>query len=472
MKTKNSPLLSDYAIAYTWRQLAQRAGLSGEELVAACFDKLGLSVRYATPDPDQVDKVAINVVPCSPSAWWYILEQSPHSLDWVPVQETIPKGTNLPFEDLIPVLFWGHGYEDGSKPFVEKRQNGTVVFYADILAATFFMLSRWEEMVVDTRDEHDRFPSTASVAYKQDFLDRPIVDEYAMILREWIKVLLPDWDPDERSFSVKLSHDIDAIRRFNNGYSLVRTLGGDILKRCSLILAYKSGWDALKEIITQKGSYYINIYLLAELSKKYGLEESAFYFMADGPDRFRAGYDPRDTLLQSVFNYLNENNFEIGFHPGYDTYGKPGLLYEEKVRLESAVGKKITGGRQHFLRFKVPETWQHWEQIGMGYDSTVGYADHEGFRCGTCYSFRPFDIAQDRPLDLLEIPLVVMDGTLLRYQKYTLEESKKHILALAVRCKQVKGNFTMLWHNTSLQGEWYLWGLMYQDIIRQLACWL
>jgi hypothetical protein len=453
-----SPLTGE-AVDYSWRELLARAG--------GTIDELPIDVIY--DDPEGSKESSIVVKPCTTKDWEELLEQELESLHWFPISEVIPGGASLPFERYVPVLFWGNEVRDRCRPFAELESNRTVVFNVDIIATTFFMLSRWEETLVTVRDEHDRFPATASVAYKQGFLDRPIVDEYALILREWIKVLLPDWKPKRQLFSIKLSHDIDHIRRFRSLFQLIRILGGDVIKRFSPTLALENGLDAINQFGKNRGSYLSNIYWLAELSRRCGLENSAFYFMTDGPDRVGAGYNLDDPLLQPVFDNLYDNNFEIGLHPGYDTYDDPIRLAAEKDQLESVSGRWVKGGRQHFLRFKVPDTWRHWEQVGMEYDSTVGYADHEGFRCGTCHPFKPFDIEQNRVINLTEIPLIVMDGTLCDYRDMSPEQGMKRILGLAEKCKQVEGVFTLLWHNSSFQGRWRGWAPMYQNVIKTLT---
>src|SRR5690606_31890778 len=159
-------------------------------------------------------------------------------------------------------------------------------------AATFFMLSRWEETVIPTRDQHGRFPATASVAYRQGFLDRPIADEYGLILQEWLKTLLPGWTPQQAQFSVKLSHDIDHVRRFPSLYRAGRTLAGDLLKRRSPDRAIHTLQALRVQTLTPEQDPFLQgVYELADLSEQHGLN-SAFYFMAAEPGLYDTGYDP------------------------------------------------------------------------------------------------------------------------------------------------------------------------------------
>jgi hypothetical protein len=328
------------------------------------------------------------------------------------------------------------------------------------------MLTRWEETVTATRDEHGRFPATGSVAYKQGFLDRPIVDEYALILREWLKMLLPGWEPKPRPFSVKLSHDVDKIRRLAQWLPAAMTFGGDLLKRHSPSKAWQtaSGWA-----LPSRDPYLQGIQALAQVSEEHGLGNDAFNFMAADPSPLDSDYDLAMPRVRDCITRLRERGFEIGFHASYHTMNNPRQLAQEKARFESLTGEAQAGGRQHFLRFRVPDTWRHWEQAGLAYDSTMAYADCEGFRCGTCHPFHPFDVEQDRELTLWEQPLIVMDNTLRDYRALTPEQGQARILELARCCRRVEGTFTLLWHNSSLDGDWRPWVNVYQRVVRELA---
>ena len=183
---------------------------------------------------------------------------------------------------------------------------------------------------------------------------------------------------------------------------------------------------------------------------------------------FDSGYDPRAGQVQRFVDELYQRGHEAGFHPGYATLDDPDRFREEKQRMDEALGHKHYGGRQHYLRFRVPDTWRMWEASGLSYDSTLSYADHEGFRCGTCYPYHPFDLEHDRLLKLLEIPLIVMDGTLKQYRGLTPKEGEEKAVILAERCKKVNGLLTFLGHNTSLQGDLGPWAKMYGRVLSRL----
>ncbi len=470
MHTYSQFRLTDSAINYIWQQLAQRAGVASNGPCETGFEVLGVPVCYGHPQEIQLDRPGIVVARCDADAWSTLIQRPPNSLHWLPIHQAIPDNAKIAVDDPVPVVFWGKGYDDAGKPFAEQRADGTIMFYADIIAATFFMLSRWEETVVARRDVHGRFPASASVAYNQGFLDRPIVDEYALILQAWLKLILTSWEPRGCQFLVKLSHDIDYVYRFPNWIAALRIFARDLVKRRDPGAAWRTSAEAAMEAIAPRsGAYFRGILTLARMSKTYGLSNDAFYFMAVNPASQDSNYNPASPLVSECIQELREEGFEIGLHAGYDTLNNLQRLAEEKARLDAVLGSAQYGGRQHYLRFQVPQTWRHWDQVGLVYDSTMGYADHEGFRCGTCHAFRPFDLEEDRELDVWEQPLIVMDQTLKAYRRLSPEQGEAQILELAQRCKRVGGTFTLLWHNTSLSREWHRWRDIYQRVVAKLA---
>jgi len=460
------PPLTQNALNYTWRQLAQRAGTSCSQSVVTGFEELGIPIFYGVPKQAQFSTPGLIIRRCTENAWSELLSAPENSLDWVLISTILPDGVKLPFGDLIPVIFWGDGCKQENSPFVELGSDGSIIFNADILAATFLMLSRWEEIVRPERDAHQRFPAAASVAYKQNFIDRPIVDEYALILRAWLKRLLPDWQPRQRKFHVKLTHDIDHLRYFSNWKLALRSFQETILERSSL----EQIREAILEIFFPLHDPYLKgVYTLAALSRRYGYKDTAFYFMADQSGDFGSHYDLSSGVVRKCIQNLQDQNFEIGFHSGYNTFNDSSKLKEEKERMDTVLGIIQYGGRQHYLRFQAPNTWRNWERAGLTYDSTLGYAESGGFRCGTCHPFAPFDLEEDRELNILEYPLIVMDATLKGYCNFSPEQALEHILLLAKRCQTVEGVFTFLWHNTSLFGKWKPWAKIYEKVLIVLA---
>jgi len=142
----------------------------------------------------------------------------------------------------------------------------------------------------------------------------------------------------------------------------------------------------------------------------------------------------------------------------------------EKEKLEKITENAIFGGRQHYLRWKTPDTWRILEKAGLKYDTTLSFADHEGFRCGICLPYKPFDVLENRVLDIWELPLTVMDGSLFNYQNLTPEEGFWRIKSIINTVKKYQGVFVLLWHNSSLDDLSYPgWIKVYEKTIEYLG---
>ena len=125
------------------------------------------------------------------------------------------------------------------------------------------------------------------------------------------------------------------------------------------------------------------------------------------------------------------------------------MIGREKSKLESVLSSTVTGSRQHYLRFSMPETWRHLASAGLRYDSTMGFADRAGFRMGWSGPLPVFDIGTQRELPLLEIPLTCMDVTLAVYEKIAPELALERLTNLLdAACEASGGAFVFLWHNT------------------------
>jgi len=117
------------------------------------------------------------------------------------------------------------------------------------------------------------------------------------------------------------------------------------------------------------------------------------------------------------------------------------------------------------LRFDIRKTIRVWEESDIKHDYTLGYAEREGFRCGTAHPYKLYDIVNDRPTQIVEHPLIAMDGTFFQYRKIDCQEALEKIRELYETCLQTEGDFVILWHNTTVFREYENW---YQEVFRRL----
>lgn len=331
----------------------------------------------------------------------------------------------------------------------------------DIFGSAFFMLSRYEEAVIPDRDNHDRFPATASLGYKSDFLDRPIVDEYVEVLWATMTELWPTLKRRKRTPRTLVSCDVDLP--YVCARPLHRTigrLGGDLLKRHSLTQAFHTLSNSFRR---RSDDYSQDPYLNAinwmmDVNEKVG-NRIAFYFIAGHSHPSLDGcYHMDEPVIRNLIRRIAKRGHEVGLHGSYNTYLDGAQLHHEADRLrhvlkEEKIHQNKLGGRQHFLRWEISSTAIHWNDAGMDYDSTLSYADRPGFRCGTCHEFPMFNIISRCPLKLYQRPLILMECSVIDDRYMGLGYSKQS-LALMQKykrtCYQFSGDFTLLWHNSHL----------------------
>lgn len=330
----------------------------------------------------------------------------------------------------------------------------------DIFGSIFFMLSRYEEVVVPDRDEHDRFPATASVAFQAGFLERPIVNEYVELLWAMVSYLWPGLERRERQFRMLVSHDVDTP--FDDAlrppYWAMRRFAGDVIKRRDPVGAVRSvrRWARIRggELQLDRNNTFD---FIMEESEKRGLT-SAFYFIPNGSPDQAISYDVNHPIIQDLLKRIDERGHEIGYHASYDTYQDGAKTAREAEHLRSAVERAgieqiPRGGRQHYLRWRTPDTFRNWEQAGMQYDSTLGYADRPGFRCGVCWEYSVYDVVNRNPLKLVERPLVAMECSVISSRYLNLgygPEAFDVFNRLQQQCRAHSGDFVLLWHNSEL----------------------
>ncbi len=370
----------------------------------------------------------------------------------------------LPRYKDIPVLYLGGEWKE---PFI-TRKGDLIETNIDIIASSFFMLTRYEEVVNDDPtilDEHERFPATAGIAYQENFLHRPVVNEYFELLWNCIKELTPNLEKklwDNKDFALCLTHDVDVVQKYKP-ISEALTIGGLLLKRHSLKEATTRLIDNIMVALQKKHDPFDTFDMILNLEQGYGAT-STFFFMS-GPD-YSGGYCLDNSKVKNAINKVAASGAEIGLHTGYYSYNNLRITSRQKDNLTKYLKNGNFGCRQHFLRWKTPDTWRIQEKCGLIYDTTLCFADHEGFRAGICHPFRPFDIEENRILNLWEIPLTIMDGTLFNYRKLTPTEGLSTVESYIHIVKKHQGVMVLLWHNSFFDPEIYPgWTDIYKNIL-------
>lgn len=251
--------------------------------------------------------------------------------------------------------------------------------------------------------------------------------------------------PKGKSFAVSLSHDIDHLFFPNFLY-------GKRLRQ-SVKEAMKFNWNSSVRYLNPNDRInpYFNIEKILEIEEKLGIN-STFYFLSLRPgDR---DFNFKTEEISDLFGKIIKQGSEVGLHGGHDAFFDLERLNIEKNELEKSAKIKVKGYRNHYLKFNVPNTWSILERAEFNYDTTFGFPDHPGFRNGMCYPFFPYDLDQGKFLDILEIPLVMMDASFIYHLKWKPEEVVNLGKKLIDQIQSIQGVVTILWHNNYYIKPW------------------
>jgi hypothetical protein len=178
----------------------------------------------------------------------------------------------------------------------------------------------------------------------------------------------------------------------------------------------------------------------------------AYFFLAGGRSKFDGAYKIRSAKARRALRAALDSGAEVGLHVSYEAGGKPWLIAGERASLAEAARLPVRASRHHYLRFREPEDAAALVEAGVAWDATLGYSDAAGFRLSVCHPIRLFHLSQNRPLEIEEHPLLVMDGTLVSPTAMGLaeEDAWNCTRRIVDACVLHRGEFVALWHNYAL----------------------
>lgn len=348
-----------------------------------------------------------------------------------------------------------------NKVFFATGKSSALPF--DVFAASFYLVSRYEEYLPHIRDEHDRFDAKDCLAFTSGFLQKPVVNIWAIWLKELLAKKYPQLVFPQRKYKFISTIDIDNAYAYREK-GFTRSIGGylksiskfdfaEIVERSRVLFGFdKDPYD----------TYDFQL----EIIKKYKLEAIYFFLLGD--------YGVNDKNLpieskkfQSLIKMLGDYA-QIGIHPSYGSNKSKEQLKKEVTRLSKVLHREITQSRQHFLKLTLPETYRNLIDLDITDDYTMGFASQVGFRAGICTAFNFYDLDTELETKLKIHPFAMMEGTLKYSMKVNPEEALKKIQDLIDEVKKVDGVFMSLWHNDTLNDKkiWVGWRSVYENMVQ------
>jgi len=304
-------------------------------------------------------------------------------------------------------------------------------------------------------------PNTPAV----DYLEKQIFNSILNTCKKLKSPLvLKSFWPYGKKFAVCLTHDVDEVRKTYQ--YITRSL------RCIKnrdLNCLKNQFMTLLQKIKGKEPYWTFEDIIS-MERKLGVR-STFFFLNENakvnifdPSTWRhygRKFNIKDPKVVNLIRSLHSGGWEVGLHGSFYSYKDAEKLKREKEILEEVLGDKIHGTRQHNLNLSIPETWKYHEEIGLEYDTTLGFNDRIGFRWGTSFPFCPLDKEGRRVMKLLEIPLIIEDIALFSYN-----DPWREFIKIVNEVERCGGVLTLLWHHSVFNCvEFPGWAEMYKKIV-------
>lgn len=326
----------------------------------------------------------------------------------------------------------------------EPIKNETV--YIDLVYTCFLLLTNKLITSSSNTDFHNRIPDSGYLIIQSGLERIAIVDEIKKFLLQIIAISSPSLPQPTSTYTPTLTIDVDELYKWKAAKDFP-IWAWNHLKKGKPSRIFHDLFSLSKTLLNRKKDPYNNLEEMISLALAKNIDVILFLKLpAKKVDKYdRSIYRPKNLVdaLESKFS----GKITYGLHPQYKHYTQAEELKKEKEQLETDLGFEVKHIRQHFLRFKTPDTWQAQLKAGFKLDSTLGFSEKGGFKCGTCHPFPIYDAERKKAAELWEQPLLLMETP------YLNRNAGKQLLSdlehLTSEVKKHRGNNTILWHNSS-----------------------
>ncbi|MCX6280825.1 MAG: polysaccharide deacetylase family protein [Bacteroidetes bacterium] len=355
-------------------------------------------------------------------------------------------------DDRIPVIF----------PTINPK--ASLPF--DLFAASFYMVTRYEEYERHKHDKYGRFPAHESVAMKGKFLEFPVIHFWTDRLAELIIKRFPGLVITRPEYTFVPTIDIDHAYAFRCR-GLSRTAGG--IARSLMNFDFYDVLLRFKVLTGTEMDPYDTYGYIKKVHAQYNLSPYYFVLFADygGDDN---NIPVKHKAFHKLLLHLDEEK-KVGIHPSLSSNKHLRKLDLEHSGLGHVLEREITLSRQHFMKISFPRTYRNLVSVGITDDFSMGYASHPGFRSGIARPYYFFDLAKNEVLPLKIHPVTLMDVTMKDYLRLTPEQSIETIHRMISMVRSVGGEFISLCHNETFSeyGRWLGWRNIYEELLRFAA---
>jgi hypothetical protein len=339
----------------------------------------------------------------------------------------------------------------------------------DIFAASFYLASRYEEWLPFQPDRYGRFPHQASLAFRENFLETPLINCWIGAFKKSLQEKFPTLLFRIKDFKFIPSYDIDMAYAYRHK-GIVRNMGG--FARSFL----KAEWKRLAgrwDVLFNKKKDPFDVYEWLDSLHLYCRTRAYYFFLLAGRNRgVDRNISPEREAMRSLVAYHAQGH-TVGIHPSWQSGDDEQVLWKEINDLESMTGKPVHYSRQHYIRMRLPRTYRNLIRAGIEKDFSMGYAGANGFRASIASSFYWYDLEEEKQTELMLFPFCFMDATSFYYKKQTPHEALQELMQYYRKIKQVNGLMITIWHNPFLGSdpEFAGWKEVYEIFLKDEIYW-
>ncbi|CAN5867243.1 hypothetical protein BH11BAC4_BH11BAC4_02740 [soil metagenome] len=329
----------------------------------------------------------------------------------------------------------------------------------DVLAASFYLLTRYEEYLPHELDMYGRYAHENSLAFKEGFLNTPLINYWMQDLAAALKIKFPTLNIQFPSFKFIPTYDIDIAFSFKHK-GLWRNLGG-FIKNPSL--------ERLTVLSTLKKDPFDSYDFMDALHEENKLNPVYFLLVATSGSLYDKNISPYSNAMWQLIK-RHAKKYSIGLHPSWRSNKNISILKKEKKVLETAGKIPITMSRQHYIKFSLPNTFNSLVEAGIEKDFSMGYGSINGFRASVASPFYWYNLKTEKITSLQLFPFCFMDANSFYEQGYNASQAYDEIRYYADTCKKVNGTFSSIFHNNFLgtDKQFKGWKEMYTEFISRL----
>ena len=314
---------------------------------------------------------------------------------------------------------------------------------------------------------YGRYAHENSLAFKEEFLNIPLINIWLQDFRQTLKGRFPSLTIHHSPFTFQPTYDIDEAFAFKNK-GLMKAAGGiarSVVNR---------EWAILNErinVLREKSQDPYDAYnWMDKLHEKNNLKPTYFFHVANEKGKYDKNVSPTYPAMRQLIKQ-HADKYAIGIHPSWRSGDEEELLEEEIRTLETISEKKIKFSRQHYIRFHLPHTFRRLIAAGITDDYSVGYGSINGFRASVATSFYWYDLKRDEQTNLLLHPFCFMEANSFFEQKYLPQRAYEEMMHYYNAVKTVNGNLITIWHNTFLGSyrSFEGWKHVYEEFVRQVS---